>query len=61
MESKHKYTRETEGNGLGPNPHAQIYETKSAKDKLNTHFIIETVSLHNHESHKSILQELRVS
>ena len=31
MESKHKYTRETEANWLGPNPQAQLSETKYFK------------------------------
>ena len=53
--------RETKANGLGPNPKAQLSETKSIKDKLNTHFIAETISLHSHESHKISLQELRLS
>ena len=61
MKWKNKYIRDTEADGLGPNPQAQLSETKSEKDKLNTHFIAETISLHSHESHKSLLQELRVS
>ena len=39
MESKHKYIIETETNGLGPNPQAQLSKTKSVKEKLYTHFI----------------------
>ena len=61
MESKHKYTRETKANGLVPNPQAQLSKTKSMKDKFHTHLIAETISLHSRESHKSLLQELRVS
>ena len=61
MESRHKYTRETEANELRPKPQAQLSKNKLVKDKLNTNFIAETISLHIHESHKIILQELRVS
>ena len=61
MESKHIYTREIRANGFGPNPQAQLSKTKSMKDELNTHCIAKTISLHSHESHKSLLQELRVS
>ena len=39
MERKQKYIRETEANGLGSNPQAQLSKTKSVKEKLNTHFI----------------------
>ena len=52
--------KETKANGLGPNPQYQLSKTKSVKDKLNTHFIAEIVSLHNHESLQILSQELRV-
>ena len=39
MKCKHKYIRENEANGLGPNPQAQLPKTNSVKKKLNAHFI----------------------
>ena len=39
MKVKNDYTREAEAHGLGPNPQAQLFETRSVKKSLNTHLI----------------------